>query len=106
MPSSDTKPHPADDELPEYKRPEMPWEREGTPMPGRGAGAMGMEFAVTMGLFIGVGWWLDSRLDTGPWLILVGAALGLTIGIYRLAVSGARALEREERRADRGARKP
>ena len=95
MPDSPSDP---DDLLPEYKRPEMPWEREGTPMPGRGATAMGSEFAITMGLFMGVGWWLDTQFGTSPWVLLAGAAAGMTVGIYRLATSGARALRREDQR--------
>ena len=28
------------------------------------------------------GHWLDSRLGTDPWLLLVGALLGITVGFY------------------------
>lgn len=81
--------------LPAYDRPEMPWEREATI--GRSGTAMISEFTATMALFVGLGWWLDRQFATKPWLVLVGAALGLTVGIYRLAVGGARALEREDK---------
>ena len=90
-----------DEVLPEYERPEMPWERKATELPGRGATAMGSEFAVTMALFMALGWWLDGKFDLSPWLLLAGTGLGLTVGIYRLATAGARALRREERRASR-----
>lgn len=28
-----------------------------------------------------LGWFLDRRLDTGPWLFLIGLALGIAAGI-------------------------
>lgn len=31
------------------------------------------------------GRWLDGRLDTGPWLTLLGIGLGLGVGFYELA---------------------
>ena len=41
------------------------------------AGA-GLQFAVTFLVFGILGWWLDGRLGTGPWLMLIGIALGAT----------------------------
>jgi len=34
-------------------------------------------------LGFGVGYWLDRRLGTKPWLLLVGATLGLVAGFYQ-----------------------
>lgn len=86
---------PADETLPEYERPTMPWEREATV--GRSGASLVSEFTVTVGIFLALGWWLDGRLGTKPWLLLAGAAVGLTLGIYRLATQGARELEREQK---------
>lgn len=29
-----------------------------------------------------VGWWLDKKLHTAPWLLVTGAVLGMGIGFY------------------------
>jgi ATP synthase protein I len=29
-----------------------------------------------------LGWWLDARWGTGPWLLLVGILLGIGAGFY------------------------
>ena len=36
--------------------------------------------AVVLGVFGGR--WLDGRLDTEPWFLLLGAFLGITVGLY------------------------
>ena len=41
------------------------------------AGA-GLQFAITFLVFGFVGWWLDGRLGTEPWLMVIGIALGAT----------------------------
>lgn len=37
---------------------------------------LGFQFAATMVVFAGAGWWLDSTLDTSPWCLLAGCLLG------------------------------
>ncbi len=50
----------------------------------RHAGA-GLQFALTfLGLGL-VGWWLDGRLGSEPWLLICGIALGAAGGMYSLA---------------------
>lgn len=41
---------------------------------------------------VGAGYWLDERLGTRPFLLLLGAALGIGAGLYHfvITVSGAR----------------
>ena len=46
-----------------------------------GAGAELVVFAL-LGFFAGQ--WLDKKLKTGPWLMLVGAMGGITVGLYQL----------------------
>lgn len=29
-----------------------------------------------------LGWWLDGKLHTGPWLMLTGAILGIAAGLF------------------------
>ena len=43
---------------------------------------LGLIFVVTTGGGALGGYWLDSRLGTAPWLLLVGALLGITAGFY------------------------
>ncbi|MCA1828449.1 MAG: AtpZ/AtpI family protein [Myxococcales bacterium] len=31
-----------------------------------------------------LGWWLDKKLGTNPWLLVVGALLGIGAGFYAL----------------------
>lgn len=30
------------------------------------------------------GWWADGKLNTSPWLVIIGAVLGLALGMYHL----------------------
>ncbi len=50
----------------------------------RHAGA-GLQFALTfLGLGL-VGWWLDGRLGSAPWLLICGIVVGAAGGMYSLA---------------------
>ncbi len=78
------------DELDKYERPTLPHERKADPaFRGGGLAAAGIEFAVTVGLFVLAGRWLDSRLDAEPWftiiLTLLGVAAAMTL-LIRQAV--------------------
>ena len=44
---------------------------------GRYAG-LGFQFAATMLVFGALGWWLDARLGSSPWLLIAGIFLGAT----------------------------
>ena len=44
----------------------------------------GLTLAVSVGLFAYGGWWLDRRLDSSPWLLVLGVALGITGGMLHL----------------------
>lgn len=39
---------------------------------------LGLEFGVAILIGVGLGYWADSKWDTGPWLMLLGFAFGLT----------------------------
>ncbi len=45
--------------------------REAAPLLG-----LGLTLAITVLVGLGVGYWLDDRLGTRPWLLLLGACLG------------------------------
>ena len=36
----------------------------------------------SVGLWTAVGWWLDGKLATRPWLLVSGAVLGTGLGFY------------------------
>ena len=44
----------------------------------------GIEFIGVMAIFSYAGWWADQKLDTGPWLMLIGFAVAFTGMIYLL----------------------
>ena len=35
---------------------------------------------------LGLGWWLDSKLGTKPWLAIILTVLGLAAGLYESAM--------------------
>ena len=45
---------------------------------------VGLEFAVSLLLFIFLGRYLDKLLGTEPWLFISGSALGFIVGFYSL----------------------
>ena len=44
----------------------------------------GLTLALAVLLFLGVGAWLDGKLGTSPWLLLIGAFVGAGAGFYSL----------------------
>ena len=69
---------------------------------GQSGLAVGMYWATrvssvgfAMVLPTGLGYWLDSKWGTAPWLVIVGACLGFTIAMLDLAKL-ARQLENSE----------
>jgi F0F1-type ATP synthase assembly protein I len=70
--------------------------RPAPPNPAQYAG-LGVTFAAAVVLFTLGGNWLDGRLGTGPWGVLLGVAAGFTLGflwMYRRLVAGQRAPRR------------
>lgn len=53
----------------------------GGPSPASFAGA-GAQFVVSILLFLYVGKWLDSKLGTAPWLLILGVFVGAGAGFY------------------------
>jgi len=60
---------------------------------------VGVEFAGAVAGLALVGYWIDSKYDSRPWGVLIGAALGLIGGTYNL-IRESLAAFREEK--DRG----
>lgn len=62
------------------------------------AGA-GLQFAVSILLFLFLGQWADRRLGTGPWLMMIGLFLGAGASFYSMYRKLMAATEAEERAA-------
>jgi ATP synthase protein I len=45
---------------------------------------VGLQFAGAIVLFLFAGQWLDERLGTEPWLLLIGVFVGAAAGFYSL----------------------
>jgi len=37
---------------------------------------LGLQFAASLALFGVIGWWIDRRLSTSPWLLILGMLTG------------------------------
>ena len=68
---------------------------------------LGLQFLGAILLFLYVGRWLDARLGTAPWLLIVGVLVGAGAGFYSLyrRVMKEQALE-DARRAARKTGRP
>lgn len=42
---------------------------------------IGIQLVVTILAFAGIGYWLDTKFDTAPWLLLAGLVFGATGGM-------------------------
>lgn len=61
---------------------------------------VGLQFAGAIILFLFLGRWLDERLGTEPWLLLIGVLVGAVAGfvsLYRQLVIAPRERERRQR---------
>jgi len=58
-----------------------------------GLAGMGLEFCVTIGALALLGWYLDRRWNTGPWLLVAGVAVGFGVGLMTLVRAGAKAFK-------------
>jgi F0F1-type ATP synthase assembly protein I len=68
--SEDSKPSPGKSSWQETLRTVLPYTH------------MGMTFAITVAALTLAGHWADNHFGTAPWLLLVGAILGIAIGFY------------------------
>jgi F0F1-type ATP synthase assembly protein I len=64
---------------------------------------VGIQFALAILLFLYIGQWLDSKLGTAPWLLILGVFLGAGLGFYSMyrKLMAAQAREDAARRARR-----
>jgi len=45
---------------------------------------IGLQLAATIFVFVYGGYWLDGRVNSEPWFLLLGTAIGLTVGFVNL----------------------
>lgn len=82
--------------MPSDKRDQYSWTRYSS---------LGFEFVAVFGIFATLGYWIDSSWDSSPWGLIVGAALGLIGGMYKLVKTSLAAFEdSSDRRPDRDER--
>jgi ATP synthase protein I len=74
-------------------------QRPGVPSVGEYAG-VGLQFALTIVGFMFAGMWLDRRLGTSPWLLILFVFGGAAAGFYSIY----RKLTTAQRRADEARR--
>lgn len=55
-----------------------------TPAPYFKYAGLGIQFALTFLVFGAIGWWLDAKLGTAPWLMIVFIALGAAGAFWSL----------------------
>lgn len=48
------------------------------------ASSAGIELAIAVVAFLLLGWWLDGKLGTAPWLTLLGLVFGSGVGFRSL----------------------
>jgi ATP synthase protein I len=79
--------------------------RSATPSIGEYAG-VGLQFALSIVVFMFVGMWLDRTLGSSPWLLILFVFGGATAGfysVYRKLIAAQRRAD-AERRDERGKR--
>jgi ATP synthase protein I len=76
--------------------------------PGRGPspgelGGLGLQFVVAILLFLYIGQWLDRKLGTEPWLLIIGVFLGAGLSFYSMyrKLMAVQAADDAERKAKR-----
>jgi ATP synthase protein I len=83
--------------------------------PGRRVGAqqvvsgaefagIGLQFALTILVFVFAGVWLDRRLGTSPWLVIVFVLLGSAAGMFSMYRKVTAAQRRDAEGTSRGSR--
>jgi F0F1-type ATP synthase assembly protein I len=65
---------------------------------------VGIQFALAILVFLYLGQWLDRKLGTAPWLLVIGVFLGAGLGFYSMyrKLMAAQARADEARNARRG----
>ena len=85
MPDESAKQPDKKPDLPDYKRPQMDFEREASFSRGAGSwAAVGIEFGLYVVLFFLGGKWLDGKFGWEPWGAAMGGLVGACVGMLML----------------------
>jgi F0F1-type ATP synthase assembly protein I len=57
---------------------------------------VGLQFALSIVVFLYVGQWIDRRLGTAPWFLLIGVFVGAGAGFYSMYRKLMKAQARED----------
>lgn len=63
-------------------------------------GTVGLDFAVAVTIGLLGGWWLDTKLGSTPWLMVLGLLFGVAAG-FNLLFKAAKRMREETEREDR-----
>ena len=83
------------------KRERDPHLYRGEPNPLAGAGkymGLGLQFAGSIVFFMFAGIWLDKRLGTSPWLVILGVFVGAAAAFYVIYTKLMADLPKDERK--------
>jgi F0F1-type ATP synthase assembly protein I len=69
---------------------------------GAAVAGLGLQFVVSLLLFLFIGKWLDERLGTAPWLLITGVFLGAGASFYSIY----RRLMADQKREDEARKRP
>lgn len=69
---------------------------------GAAVAGLGIQFAVSIVLFLFIGKWADERLGTEPWLLIAGVFIGAGASFYAIY----RRLMADQKRDDEARRRP
>ena len=86
---------------PDEREPVVPGDSPGGGLPAddRGPAAwmslvgIGLEFVATICVMAAIGWYLDRRWHTSPWLMVAGCVVGFAGGLVVMIRSGIRAFK-------------
>ena len=73
-----------DDDPGRRKEPTPFGQRESETTSGAAYMGLGLQFGLAIILFMFVGKWLDERLGTSPWLLILGVFVGAGGGFYSI----------------------
>jgi F0F1-type ATP synthase assembly protein I len=69
------------------------------PVSAASVAGLGIQLAISILLFLYLGLWLDKKLGTDPFLLIVGVFVGAAVGMYNMyhMMTAAQRKERKER---------
>ena len=74
--------HPQGGQRPDERETTRPRAASASRTSGAEFAGLGLQLGGAIALFAFVGWWLDERLGTSPWLLLALVFLGAFAGFY------------------------